>query len=187
MAADSDSMRSVLGCPLLASWIAYKFYLSQDFNSIPALDTRPLRIPSLPPPPQNGNIASLPFPPTLLSAALDTSFYFLFFFFFFSSSVPSASLPPFSRYRRFTPRFHWNHATRNPTPLPSPVFLPFLLSFSFSLFLRSIRLDGGALLYYFVPRLKAIRWCYAIRVINLFEMENVTPRYYRKRCIVFHV
>lgn len=186
MAADSDSMRSVLGCPLLASWIAYKFYLSQDFNSIPALDTRPLRIPSLPPPPQNGNIASLPPPPPSFPP-LWTRLFIFYFSFFFSSSVPSASLPPFSRYRRFTPRFHWNHATRNPTPLPSPVFLPFLLSFSFSLFLRSIRLDGGALLYYFVPRLKAIRWCYAIRVINLFEMENVTPRYYRKRCIVFHV
>lgn len=186
MAADSDSMRSVLGCPLLASWIAYKFYLSQDFNSIPALDTRPLHIPSLPPPPQNGNIASLPLPPPSFPP-LWTRLFIFYFSFFFSSSVPSASLPPFSRYRRFTPRFHWNHATRNPTPLPSPVFLPFLLSFSFSLFLRSIRLDGGALLYYFVPRLKAIRWCYAIRVINLFEMENVTPRYYRKRCIVFHV
>lgn len=130
MAADSDSMRSVLGCPLLASWIAYKFYLSQDFNSIPALDTRPLRIPSLL---LRKTVTLLPFSPssTLLSAALDTSFYFLFFFFFFSSSVPSASLPPFSRYRRFTPRFHWNHATRNPTPLPSPVFLPFLPPFFF--------------------------------------------------------
>lgn len=126
MAADSDSMRSVLGCPLLASWIAYKFYLSQDFNSIPALDTRPLRIPPLPP--QNGHIASLPPPssPPRPSTALNTSFYFLFFFFSF---VPSASLPPFSRYRRFTPRFHWNHATRNPTPLPSTVFLSFLPSF----------------------------------------------------------
>lgn len=130
MAADSDSMRSVLGCPLLASWIAYKFYLSQDFNSIPALDTRPLRIPSLL---LRKTVTLLPFSSssTLLSAALDTSFYFLFFFFFFSSSVPSASLPPFSRYRRFTPRFHWNHATRNPTPLPSPVFLPFLPPFFF--------------------------------------------------------
>lgn len=82
MAADSDSMRSVLGCPLLASWIAYKFYLSQDFNSIPALDTRPLRIPSLL---LRKTVTLLPFSSssTLLSAALDTSFYFLFFFFFF--------------------------------------------------------------------------------------------------------
>lgn len=126
MAADSDSMRSVLGCPLLASWIAYKFYLSQDFNSIPALDTRPLRIPPLPP--QNGNIASLP--PSSFSPSPFHRFehVFLFFIFFFSF-VPSASLPPFSRYRRFTPRFHWNHATRNPTPLPSAVFLSFLPSF----------------------------------------------------------
>lgn len=130
MAADSDSMRSVLGCPLLASWIAYKFYLSQDFNSIPALDTRPLRIPSLPPPPQNGNIASLPPPPPSFPP-LWTRLFIFYFSFFFSSSVPSASLPPFSRYRRFTPRFHWNHATRNPTPLPSPVFLPFLPPFFF--------------------------------------------------------
>lgn len=121
MAADSDSMRSVLGCPLLASWIAYKFYLSQDFNSIPALDTRPLRIPPLPP--QNGNIASLP---PSSSPFHRFEHVFLFFIFFFSF-VPSASLPPFSRYRRFTPRFHWNHATRNPTPLPSAVFLSFLL------------------------------------------------------------
>lgn len=126
MAADSDSMRSVLGCPLLASWIAYKFYLSQDFNSIPALDTRPLRIPPLPP--QNGNIASLP--PSSFSPSPFHRFehVFLFFIFFFSF-VSSASLPPFSRYRRFTPRFHWNHATRNPTPLPSAVFLSFLPSF----------------------------------------------------------
>lgn len=83
MAADSDSMRSVLGCPLLASWIAYKFYLSQDFNSIPALDTRPLRIPSLPPPPQNGNIASLLLllhPPFRRFGHVFLFFIFLFFF-----------------------------------------------------------------------------------------------------------
>lgn len=78
MAADSDSMRSVLGRPLLASW--YKFYLSQDFNSIPASDTRPLRIPPLPPP-QNGNIA-LP-----LCFERKQSFYFLFFIFPLSLSL----------------------------------------------------------------------------------------------------
>lgn len=125
------------GCPLLASWIAYKFYLSQDFNSIPALDTRPLRIPPLPP--QNGNIA-----PPLPVPSLWMSFYFLFFI-FFPLVRSSASLPPFSRYRRFTPRFHWNHATRNPTPLPSAVFLfssPFPLSFVL------IRLDGYSYSYF---------------------------------------
>lgn len=132
MAADSDSMRSVLGCPLLASWIAYKFYLSQDFNSIPALDTRPLRIPSLL---LRKTVTLLPFPsPPPSFPPLWTRLFIFYFSFFFSSSVPSASLPPFSRYRRFTPRFHWNHATRNPTPLPSPVFLPFFFLFPFPSF-----------------------------------------------------
>lgn len=64
------------GCPLLASWIAYKFYLSQDFNSIPALNTRPLRIPPLPP--QNGNIAP---PPPPCSIALNVFLFFIFYFF----------------------------------------------------------------------------------------------------------
>lgn len=86
MAADSDSMRSVLGCPLLASWIAYKFYLSQDFNSIPALDTRPLRIPPLPP--QNGNIASLP---PSSSPFHRFEHVFLFFIFFLVRSFCLAS------------------------------------------------------------------------------------------------
>lgn len=80
MAADSDSMRSVLGCPLLASWIAYKFYLSQDFNSIPALDTRPLRIPSLL---LRKTVTLLPFPPPPHPLFRRFGHVFLFFIFLF--------------------------------------------------------------------------------------------------------
>lgn len=183
MAADSDSMRSVLGCPLLASWIAYKFYLSQDFNSIPALDTRPLRIPSLL---LRKTVTLLPFPspPPSFPPLWTRLFIFYFFSFFFPRPFLLLRFPLFPAIGglRLVSIGTTRRVTLHHFRLPS-----FFLSFSFSLFLRSIRLDGGALLYYFVPRLKAIRWCYAIRVINLFEMENVTPRYYRKRCIVFHV
>lgn len=131
MAADSDSMRSVLGCPLLASWIAYKFYLSQDFNSIPALDTRPLRIPPLPP--QNGNIASLPPPPPPSpsphrpSTALNTSFYFLFFF-SRSFLLPRFPLFPAIGGLRLVSIGTTRRVTLHHFRLPS-FFLSFLLSF----------------------------------------------------------
>lgn len=125
MAADSDSMRSVLGCPLLASWIAYKFYLSQDFNSIPALDTRPLRIPPLPP--QNGNIASLP--PSSFSPSPFHRFEHVFLFFFSRSFLlPRFPLFPAIRGLRLVSIGTTRRVTLHHFRLPS-FFLSFLLSF----------------------------------------------------------
>lgn len=142
MAADSDSMRSVLGCPLLASWIAYKFYLSQDFNSIPALDTRPLRIPPLPP--QNGNIASLP--PSFSPSPFHRFEHVFLFFFSRSFLLPRFPLFPAIGGLRLVSIGTTRRVTLHHFRLPS-FFPSFFLSF-FSLFSRLIRLEAIALLYF---------------------------------------